>query len=90
MDECKPLIPGSRTLGAAAVGGKVEGGIIAKGQKVLVLPAGVEATVRAVEASGGVSVAAAHPGDAVDVGLDGIDPASLGRAVECATRSLTV
>ena len=74
------VIPGSRTLGAAAVGGKVEGGIIAKGQKVLVMPAGVEATVRAVEAAGGVSVAAAHPGDSVDVGLDGIDPASLGRA----------
>ena len=80
---------GGRSLGPAAVGGKIEAGSVRKGQKVLVMPAGVLATVRAVEMSGGAggddanSGAArgaeivGYAGDAVDVGLDGVDPLSL-------------
>ena len=81
------VIPSSRTLGAAAVGGKLESGTIRKGDKVLVVPAGVIATVKVVEVSGGAGTGAAgsrscggdagYAGDAVDVGLDAVDPAAL-------------
>ena len=73
---------GSRSLGPAAVGGKIEAGSVRKGQKVLVMPAGVLATVRAVVMSGGgdgddSNAVVGYAGHAADVGLDGVDPLSL-------------
>ena len=76
---------GGRALGACAVGGKVAAGSVRKGDAVLVMPAGVVARVRAVErpigdghaADPGRSADVAFVGDAVDVGLDDVDPAHL-------------
>ena len=70
---------GARALGNAIVGGKIVSGVIRKGQRVAIVPAGVVATVRAIEATGGGAAAKARrgdafvAGDAVDVGLDGLD-----------------
>jgi elongation factor 1 alpha-like protein len=58
----------SRSLGAVALGGKLESGALRVGCQVTLLPAGVSATVRALE-SDGVPVAVARAGDAVEVGL---------------------
>lgn len=73
----------NRALGACAVGGKVAAGSVRKGDAVLVMPAGVVARVRAVERPigdgdvAGRSADVAFAGDAVDVGLDDVDPAHL-------------
>ena len=73
----------NRALGACAVGGKVAAGSVRKGDAVLVMPAGVIARVRAVERPigdgdvAGRSADVAFVGDAVDVGLDDVDPAHL-------------
>lgn len=63
----------NRTLGSAAVGGKLEGGALKQGTKVLVMPAGELATVKAVEQNGEAK-SGASAGDSVDVGLVGIEP----------------
>ncbi|KAL3688674.1 hypothetical protein R1sor_014983 [Riccia sorocarpa] len=66
----------SRTLGQAALSGKLESGAIRIGSKVLVMPTGETATVKAIEQDGRpINVALA--GDSVDVGLTGVDPAIL-------------
>ncbi len=63
------LPPGaSRALGAVAAGGKVEAGALRAGVQVLVQPAGVLATVKAIEADG-APLALARAGDAVELGL---------------------
>lgn len=66
----------SRSLGQAAVSGKVEGGAIKIGSKVLVMPSGLLATVKAIEQNG-KSCSSAKAGDNADVGLQGVDPACL-------------
>lgn len=63
----------TRTLGSAAIGGKLEGGALKQGSKVLVMPAGEVATVKGVERNGEAATGAAA-GDSVDVGLTGIEP----------------
>jgi len=70
------VIPKSRTLGAAAVSGKVEAGGIKGGLKVVVMPGRHVCSVKAIEVSGEarkVGVA----GQSVDVGLVGVDPIAL-------------
>ncbi|KAK3254812.1 hypothetical protein CYMTET_35983 [Cymbomonas tetramitiformis] len=66
----------SFTLGQAAVGGKVVGGVLRAGTRVLVAPVMELATVKVVEMAG-AAVAAAQAGDTVDVGLVGVDPLHL-------------
>ncbi|CAN6455726.1 unnamed protein product [Victoria cruziana] len=66
----------SRSLGQAAVSGKVEAGAIRNGTKVLVMPSGDVATVRCIEQdSHACGIATA--GDNVNVGLHGVDVATL-------------
>ena len=73
----------SRTLGQAAIGGKIACGSVRKGDRVLVMPAGVVARVKAVEFPVGDGDGAGraenvgHAGDACDVGLEDVDPAHL-------------
>ncbi|XP_031497413.1 uncharacterized protein LOC116262311 isoform X1 [Nymphaea colorata] len=66
----------SRSLGQAAVSGKVEAGAIRNGTKVLVMPSGDVATVRCIEQDSH-ACGIARAGDNVDVGLQGVDGASL-------------
>eukprot|EP00271_Cylindrocystis_brebissonii_P005768 TRINITY_DN18028_c0_g1_i1.p1 TRINITY_DN18028_c0_g1~~TRINITY_DN18028_c0_g1_i1.p1 ORF type:complete len:662 (-),score=107.99 TRINITY_DN18028_c0_g1_i1:50-2035(-) len=66
----------SRSLGQAAVSGKLEGGGFKPGGKVLVKPIGELATVKVIERNGS-AVPEARAGDSVDVGLLGCDPAIL-------------
>ena len=73
----------SRTLGAAAIGGKIACGSVRKGDRVLVMPVGVVARVKAVEFPVGDGDGAGraenvgHAGDTCDVGLEDVDPAHL-------------
>lgn len=62
----------SRSLGQVAISGKLEGGAVKIGTKVLVMPAGVIATVKAIEQDAQVC-AVARAGDNVDIALQGID-----------------
>jgi elongation factor 1 alpha-like protein len=62
----------SRSLGQVAISGKLEGGAVKIGTKVLVMPAGVVATVKAIEQDAQVC-AVARAGDNVDIALQGID-----------------
>eukprot|EP00850_Spirogloea_muscicola_P005015 SM000022S07229 [mRNA] locus=s22:623783:625701:- [translate_table: standard] len=66
----------SRTLGQAAVGGKIEAGAVQPGSKVLLMPIGELATVKAIE-RGGAAVPIARAGDSVDLGLNGVDAGAL-------------
>eukprot|EP00250_Pteridium_aquilinum_P016106 c22946_g1_i1 orf=65-2017(+) len=66
----------SRSLGQAAVSGKVEGGVIKIGSKVLVMPSGLPATVKGIEQNG-KACTFARAGDNVDLGLQGVEPACL-------------
>ncbi|KAH7297984.1 hypothetical protein KP509_25G022100 [Ceratopteris richardii] len=66
----------SRTLGQAVVSGKVEGGAVKIGSKVLVMPSGVSATVKGIEQNG-KTCTFVRAGDNADVGLQGVDPACL-------------
>jgi elongation factor 1 alpha-like protein len=65
------LSGGVRSLGPNAAGGKLESGALRPGMQVLLQPAGVIATVKALEADG-TPLAAARAGDAVEVGLSGL------------------
>ena len=65
------LSGGVRSLGPNAAGGKLEAGALRPGMQVLLQPAGVIATVKALEADG-QPLAAARTGDAVEVGLSGL------------------
>ena len=65
-----------RSLGSAACGGKIESGSMAKGQKLLLMPANVTATVKCLEVDG-MRVDFAPIGTSVDVGLSDIDPQHL-------------
>jgi len=65
------LSGGARSLGPCAAGGKLEAGALRPGMQVLLQPAGVLATVKALE-SDGQALAAAREGDAVEVGLSGL------------------
>ena len=65
---------GARALGNAVVGGKIVSGVLRKGQRVAIVPAGVVATVRAIEATGGGAAATARRGDAFVAG-DAVDVA---------------
>jgi elongation factor 1 alpha-like protein len=65
----EPLSAGaSRALGAAALGGKLEAGAVRVGTQVLVQPAGLLATVKAIEADG-KALDTARAGDGVELGL---------------------
>lgn len=66
----------SRSLGQVAISGKLEGGALKIGTKVLVMPAGVVATVKAIKQDTQVC-AVARAGDSVDIALQGIDISSL-------------
>ncbi|KAG6552677.1 hypothetical protein Mapa_005624 [Marchantia paleacea] len=66
----------TRSLGQAAVSGKLESGALRIGSKVLVMPIGEIATVKAIEQDGH-PLTVALAGDSVDVGLTGIEPAVL-------------
>lgn len=66
----------SRTLGQAAVSGKLEGGGLKPGMKVIILPSGDLATVKVLEREG-TAVSVALAGEQADVGLHGIDAVSL-------------
>ncbi|KAI5068030.1 hypothetical protein GOP47_0016375 [Adiantum capillus-veneris] len=66
----------SRTLGQAAVSGKIEGGAIKIGSKVLVMPSGLPAIVKGIEQNGKPS-SLARVGDNADIGLQAVDPACL-------------
>ncbi|KAL2611553.1 hypothetical protein R1flu_023245 [Riccia fluitans] len=66
----------SRTLGQAAISGKLESGAIRIGSKVLVMPTGETATIKTIEQDG-EALHDALAGDSVDVGLTGVDPAVL-------------
>lgn len=70
------VIPKSRTLGAAAVSGKLEAGGIKGGLKLLVMPGGHVCSVKAIEVSGEAAKVAVA-GQSVDVGLVGVDPSAL-------------
>ena len=75
----RPLAAAARALGNAVVGGKIVSGVLRKGLRVAIVPAGVVATVRAIEATGGgaggdgATRGRVRRGRAVDVGLDGLD-----------------
>jgi elongation factor 1 alpha-like protein len=58
------------------VGGKLEGGALRPGTKVLLVPGHEAGTVKSLEVSGR-PVQLARAGDSVDVVLAGIDAASL-------------
>lgn len=62
----------SRTLGQVAASGKLDAGAIKVGTKLLVMPAGEEAIVKAIEQDGN-ELNVAKAGDSVDIGLQGID-----------------
>ncbi|BDA43503.1 HBS1-like protein [Coccomyxa sp. Obi] len=62
--------------GGMAVSGKLEGGALKVGTKVLIQPGGHSATVRSVEVDG-QAVALARAGDTVDVVLAGVDSSAL-------------
>ncbi|CAM6125926.1 unnamed protein product [Calypogeia fissa] len=66
----------SRSLGQAAVSGKLESGALRTGSKVLVMPIGEIATVKCIEQEG-TPLNVALAGDSIDVGLTGVDPAVL-------------
>eukprot|EP01018_Ginkgo_biloba_P020861 Gb_36048 [translate_table: standard] len=66
----------SRTLGQVAASGKLEGGAIRIGTKVLVMPTGETATIKAIEQDGEARTVA-KAGDSVDIGLQGIDSSIL-------------
>eukprot|EP00897_Mesotaenium_endlicherianum_P009484 jgi/Mesen1/8564/ME000493S07920 len=66
----------SRSLGQAALSGKLEGGAIRPGSKVLVSPMGELATVKALEMRG-QAVPVARAGDSVDVGLLDVDASAI-------------
>jgi elongation factor 1 alpha-like protein len=65
-----------RSLGGAACGGKIEAGSLVKGQKIMLMPANVTATVKVIEVDG-IAVDFAPIGTTVDVGLSDIDPIHL-------------
>lgn len=66
----------SRTLGQVAASGKLDAGAIKVGTKLLVMPTGEEATVKAIEQDG-KELNVAKAGDSVDIGLQGIDSSIL-------------
>lgn len=74
------VLPKSRTLGAAAVSGKIESGGVKTGLRILVMPGEMPATVKALEGgtAGGVKgIKEAVAGCAVDVGLNGVEASAL-------------
>jgi len=70
------IITDVRSLGSAACGGKIESGSLVKGQKVMIAPANVEATVKCIEIDGD-AVDFAPVGTSVDVGFANLDPQHL-------------
>eukprot|EP01025_Chloroclados_australasicus_P032937 TRINITY_DN3345_c1_g1_i1.p1 TRINITY_DN3345_c1_g1~~TRINITY_DN3345_c1_g1_i1.p1 ORF type:complete len:625 (+),score=99.89 TRINITY_DN3345_c1_g1_i1:195-2069(+) len=62
----------TRSLGNCAAGGKLEGGVLKVGQKLVVMPSAEIATVKALEVDG-KSTQFAFAGDGVDIGLSGIE-----------------
>ena len=70
------IITDIRSLGSAACGGKIEAGSLSKGQKVIVAPANVTATVKCIEIDG-LAVDFAPVGKSVDVGFSNLDPQHL-------------
>lgn len=70
------VIQQSRTLGQVAASGKLDAGAIKVGTKLLVMPAGEGATVKAIEQDG-KELNVAKAGDSVDIGLQGIDSSIL-------------
>jgi translation elongation factor EF-1alpha len=62
--------------GAVTVGGKLEGGALRPGSKVLLVPGYEPATVKSIEVSG-QAVQLARAGDSADVVLTGVDAANL-------------
>ncbi|GMH43071.1 hypothetical protein BSKO_10993 [Bryopsis sp. KO-2023] len=66
----------TRSLGQNAVGGKVEGGVLRVGGKVLAMPAGEIGTIKALEVDGEAATVA-QAGDSCDVGLTDIDASLL-------------
>jgi len=78
------IVVGDRELGTCAIGGKIESGSIRVGEKVVVMPCGQTAVVKHVrvlsrksESTNGDKNNVAFVGDAVDIGLEKIDFASL-------------
>ena len=59
------------------VGGKIEGGAVAPGHSVLILPSHQLATVKAVEVDGGKHAVVARAGDSCDIHLSGLDPGTV-------------
>eukprot|EP00249_Psilotum_nudum_P014863 c25037_g1_i2 orf=1240-2895(+) len=64
------------TLGQATVNGKLEGGALKVGTKVMVMPTGDIATVKGIEQDD-QSVASARAGESVDIGLQGVEQSIL-------------
>lgn len=56
--------------------GKIEGGAVRPGMRVLLMPGHLEATVRGLEVDG-ASCSLARAGDTVDLGLTGVEPEQL-------------
>lgn len=67
---------GGRGGVAVTVGGKVEGGALRIGTRVLCMPGALPATVRSLDVDGAAATLA-RAGDSVDVGLAGVDPSGL-------------
>lgn len=67
------IITDIRSLGSAACGGKIEAGSLSRGQKVIIAPANVTATVKCIEIDG-LAVDFAPVGTSVDVGFSNLDP----------------
>ncbi|KAL4857598.1 HBS1-like protein [Chlorella vulgaris] len=63
--------------GGVTVGGKLEGGALRPGSRVLVMPSAQQATVKALEVDG-KAVSLARAGDSADVTLAGIDATAVG------------
>jgi elongation factor 1 alpha-like protein len=63
--------------GAVVVGGKLEGGALRPGSKVLVLPSREAGVVKSIEVDG-APAALARAGDTADVVLAGVDPGAVG------------
>ncbi|CAM6034630.1 unnamed protein product [Sphagnum compactum] len=66
----------TRSLGPAALAGKLESGAIRIGSKVRVMPSGEIATIKAIEQEG-KPLTVAMAGDGVDIGLTGVEAGML-------------